>query len=106
MLSCLSLASLWSPAGKRVDILAVECVAFLVICHFPKCALVHIRIKGVIGAVKHVSALQCFLLSVPRQCFLILWILFVINVSRLSLLYCLVCSSPAGKGLAFWLSCV
>ena len=27
-------------------------VVFVVFCHFPKCVLVHIRIKGEIGAVK------------------------------------------------------
>ena len=34
---------------ERADLLAVLCVAF---CHFPKCVLVHIRIKGEVGAVK------------------------------------------------------
>ena len=32
-----------------VDHLAVVCVVF---CHFPKCVMVHIRIKGEVGAVK------------------------------------------------------
>ena len=27
-------------------------VVFVVFCHFPKCVLVHIRIKGEVGAVK------------------------------------------------------
>ena len=31
---------------------------FIVFCHFPKCVLVHIRIKGEVGAVKLVLALQ------------------------------------------------
>ena len=35
--------SLWSTAGKRADLLAVVCAVF---CHFPKCVLVYIRIKG------------------------------------------------------------
>ena len=34
---------------ERADLLAVMCVVF---CHFPKCVLVHIRIKGEVGAVK------------------------------------------------------
>ena len=29
-------------------------VVFVVFCHFPKCVLVHIRIKGEVGAVKPV----------------------------------------------------
>ena len=28
---------------------------FVVFCHFPKCVLVHIRIKGEVGAVKLVK---------------------------------------------------
>ena len=34
---------------ERADLLAVM---FVVFCHFPKCVLVHIRIKGDVGAVK------------------------------------------------------
>ena len=34
---------------ERADLLAV---VFVVFCHFPKCVLVHIRIKGEVGAVK------------------------------------------------------
>ena len=34
---------------ERADLLAVGIVVF---CHFPKCILVHIRIKGEVGAVK------------------------------------------------------
>ena len=34
---------------ERADLLAVS---FVVFCHFPKCGLVHIRIKGEVGAVK------------------------------------------------------
>ena len=34
---------------ERADLLAVECVLF---CHLPKCVLVHIRIKGEVGAMK------------------------------------------------------
>ena len=34
---------------EGADLLAVIIVVF---CHFPKCVLVHIRIKGEVGAVK------------------------------------------------------
>ena len=34
---------------ERADLLAV---VFVVFCHFPKCVLVHIRIKGKVFAVK------------------------------------------------------
>ena len=38
--------SLVVTCWKRADLLAV------VFCHFPKCVLVHIRIKGEVGAVE------------------------------------------------------
>ena len=47
VLSCLFLVALWSPAGKGPTSL-LSCL----LCHFPKCVLVHIRIKGEVGAVK------------------------------------------------------
>ena len=34
---------------EKADLLAIVCVVF---CHFPKCVLVYIRIKGDVGAVK------------------------------------------------------
>ena len=34
---------------ERADLLAIVGVVF---CHFPKCVLVYIRIKGYVGAVK------------------------------------------------------
>ena len=44
--------SLGVPCWERADLLAaVLCVVY---CHFPKCGLVHIRIKGEVSAVKHV----------------------------------------------------
>ena len=46
---CLFHVAMWSPAGERADLLAV---VFVVFCHFPKCVLVHVRIKGEVGAVK------------------------------------------------------
>ena len=44
---CSPLVACWERAG----LLAVACVVF---CHFPKCVLVNIRIKGEVGAVKQV----------------------------------------------------
>ena len=43
------LCSLVVICWERADLLAVVCVVF---CHFLKCVLVHIRIKGEVGAVK------------------------------------------------------
>ena len=43
------LCSLLVTCWERVDLLAV---VFVVFCHFPKCFLVHIRIKGEVGAIK------------------------------------------------------
>ena len=41
--------SLVVTCWERADLLAV---VFVVFCHFPKCALVHIRIKDEVVAVK------------------------------------------------------
>ena len=43
------LCSLVVTCWERADLLAAVCVVF---CHFPKCVLVHIRIKGEVGAIK------------------------------------------------------
>ena len=42
---CSDAVSCW----ERADLLAV---VFVLFCHFPKCVLFHIRIKGEVGAVK------------------------------------------------------
>ena len=42
---CSDVVTCW----ERADLFAV---VFVVFCHFPKCVLVHIRIKGEVGAVK------------------------------------------------------
>ena len=55
VLCCRVLCSLVVTCWERADLLAVVCVVF---CHFPKCALVHIRIKSEVGAVKLVQALR------------------------------------------------
>ena len=41
--------SLVVTCWERADLLAVMIVVF---CYFPKCVMVHIRIKGEVGAVK------------------------------------------------------
>ena len=41
--------SLEVTCWERADLLAV---VFVVFCQFPKCVLVHIRIKGEVGAMK------------------------------------------------------
>ena len=52
---CVCCAVVSVPCGlvvtclERADLLAV---VFVVFCHFPKCVLVNIRIKGAVGAVK------------------------------------------------------
>ena len=50
------LRSLVLTCWERADLLAV--VFVVVFCHFFKCVLVHIRIKGEVGAMKLVKALQ------------------------------------------------
>ena len=52
VLSCLFLVVLWSPAGKWPTSWLSCVLCFLDFCLFPKCFLVHIRIKGEVGAVK------------------------------------------------------
>ena len=43
--------SLMVTCGERDDLFAPFCVVY---CHFPRCVLIHIRIKGEDGTVKHV----------------------------------------------------
>ena len=69
---------------ERADLLAV---VFAVFCHFPKCVLVHIRIKGEVGPpVKYFTD--------RSNALLLLWIICVIYVLCLpcfcvcSLLHC------------------
>ena len=52
VLSYLFLAAMWSPAGKELTSWLSVALCFLVFCHFPKCVLVDIRIKGEAGTVK------------------------------------------------------
>ena len=46
--------SLVVTCWEKADLLTV---VFVVFCHFHKCILVHIRIKGEVGAMKLVKAL-------------------------------------------------
>ena len=45
VMSFLLFVALWSPVGKGLT-------PWLLFCHFPKYILVHIRIKGEVGALK------------------------------------------------------
>ena len=49
VLSCLFLVALWSPAGKGLTSWLSSLLRFVT---FQKCVLVHIRIKGEVGAMK------------------------------------------------------
>ena len=52
---------------ERADLFAV---VFVVVCHFPNCAMVHIRINSEVGDVKLVKALQLnILLTIPKRYF-------------------------------------
>ena len=69
----------------------------------------HIRIKGEVGAVKHVKPSS--ICSDRFMVVLLLWIIFIIYVSCFVfvILSCLLLAalwSPVGKGLTSWLSCV
>ena len=72
LLSCLFLVALWSPAGKAA--------VFVVFCHFPKCVLVHMRIKGEVGTVKLVKYF-----TDRSKAVLLLWIFYDFSV------LCLLC---------------
>ena len=50
--SCNLVVTCW----EKADLLAVM---FVVFCHFPKCVLVHNRVKGEVGALKLVSLFVC-----------------------------------------------
>ena len=99
--------SLMVTCWERTDLLAV---VYDVFCLFPKCFLVHIRIKGEVVAVKLVSALQKkYLMTVPRQHFFCGYFMFFSVLCLLCICACLFISalwSPAGKGLTSWLSFV
>ena len=48
VMSFLFFVALWSPVGKGLT----TWLLFVLFCHFPKYVLVHIRIKGEVGAIK------------------------------------------------------
>ena len=64
---------------ESADLLADVCVVF---CHFPKCVLVHIRIKGEVWRRKK-ALKKNILLTVPRRSFF---------CGSFMLLFCLVCA--------------
>ena len=51
---------------ERADLLAV---VFVVFFHFPKCVLIHIKFKDKVDAVKYLTEILNFLLTVPRRYF-------------------------------------
>ena len=97
VLSCLLLAALWSPAGKELTPWLSCMPCFLVLCHFPKCVLVHININGEVGA------MNCFspTVTVPRR--YIFCGSFVLCLSCFLRLFVAALWSPARKGLTSWL---
>ena len=52
VMSCLFFVAFRSPAGKGLISQLLCMLWFVVLYHFPKCVLVHIRIKGEVGDVK------------------------------------------------------
>ena len=50
----LFLAALLSPVGKGLTSWLLCVLCFLMVCHVPKCVIVHSRSKGEVGAVKQV----------------------------------------------------
>ena len=107
VLSCLFLVVLWSPAGKGLTSW-LTCV--VVCCHFPKCVLVHIRIKGRGWRLETSLSPPVKYFTDRSKAVLLLWIFCVFSVlCLLCLCACLfICAlwSPAGKGLTSWPSFV
>ena len=56
---------------------ALFAVVFVVFCHFPKCVLVHIRIKGEVGAVKNGLSPPVKYFTDRSKAVLLLWIFYV-----------------------------
>ena len=80
--------SLVVTCWERADLLAV------VFCHFPKCVLVHIRIKGEVGALKRVLALQYFFLLTVKD----VDVIYVLCFSCFRVFSLLSCVHLLGKG--------
>ena len=105
--SCNRVVTCW----ERADLLAVM---FVVFCHFSKCLLVHIRIKGEVGAVKLFKPSSKIFYR-PFQGGTFLWIFYVFFFCLVFHVFAMplcasayICAlwSPAWKGLASWLSFV
>ena len=90
--------SLVVTSWERAGLLAVM---FVVFWQYPKCVLVHIRIKGEMGAVKLVEAPQYNILTDRSKAVLLLWIiyfLFMCCVCRgLASVYCYLVVHLLGK---------
>ena len=88
--SCSLVVTCW----ERADLLTRCMLCFLVLCHFPKCVLVHISMKGEVGAVKLVHQGSTF---VDHLCYLCL-VFFMHSRLFIAALW-----SPVRKGLTSWL---
>ena len=95
---------------KRADLSAVICVVFFVLCHFPKCVLVHVRFKGEVGAAKLVkSSSKIFYRPFQGGTSFVDLLCFCSVLCLLCLcarLFICALWSPSGKGLTSWLSFV
>ena len=103
MLSCLFLVALWSPAGKEMTSLLsfVLCVVT-----FPDVYWFRSELRVGIVPLKCLSP-QYFLLIIPRQCFSCgssLLFMFLVGCCYIFCLFLATLWSPAGKGLASWLT--
>ena len=101
MLQCMFFVALWSPAGKGL----ISWLSY----SFPKCCLVHIRIKGEDGAINSGLSPPVKYFTDRSKSVLLLWIFYVFFCVCYAfcarLFICALCS-PAGKGLTSWLSFV
>ena len=75
MLVFVVLCSLLVTCWERADLLAAVCVLF---CHFPKCVLVHIRIKGEVGAGETGLSPPVKYFTDRSKAVLLLWIFYVL----------------------------
>ena len=98
--SCSFVITCW----ERDNLFALFCV---VCCHFPRCVLIQIRIKGGDCTVKMFKPPVFFVLIIPRQCFSCgssLLFMFLVGCCYIFCLFLATLWSPAGKGLASWLT--
>ena len=85
MLSCLFLVvTYW----ERANLLAVM---FVVFCRFPKCVLVHIRIKGEVGALETGLSPPIKYFTDSSKGVLLLWIVYVFFLPCICYAFVCVC---------------